>query len=167
MTESVKIMVYKKMEGIGGDFLAQDYLNEMLCKIPFAAITGNSRFASFGDRDFIKVYNDFDNLIEVSKKFGCVIDRVVLVGYTQSDWNFLFFPKGALSKEDINYIEMLYMGKYVSYIDEDNCIVLVPDEIEYRGIEKIKEYIAHITGEDVIKIKTKISEHTIYEYEIK
>ena len=72
------------------------------------------------------------------KKYACAILR----GYSQSDWNYCFYPEAEFDQNWINEIEAYYFGKYNQYADtsEEGSIYTVTD------YEEAKQSLAAQTG---------------------
>ena len=143
-------------------------------------IAGNRSFKEFGDSDLIKIvkgdyYDDDETLIEneddscyedvigydyetaeelakVSGKKNWVKDA--FRGYSQSDWQTVWYVKDEVSQNELKYMEAFYMGMVSEFCDEDSCGYYVPDDITWKGKKAICDYL----GLDA-------DETTIYDYQ--
>ena len=130
-------------------------------------IAGNKDFKEFGKRTLLdivnnKYYDDDKTLIEnedgtcyeetigygyetkdelekVSKKKNWV--EGTISGYSQSDWQTIWYVEGEVTKDEIDYIEAFYMGKVSEFTDEDMIGYKVPDDIVWEGKEAICNYL--------------------------
>ena len=130
-------------------------------------IAGNRSFKEFGDSDLIKIvkgdyYDDDETLIEneddscyedvigydyetaeelakVSGKKNWVKDA--FRGYSQSDWQTVWYVKDKVSQDELEYIEAFYMGKVDELHDEEGVCYYVPDDITWKGKKAICDYL--------------------------
>lgn len=130
-------------------------------------ITGNRDFKSIGDDTLISIvkgdyYDDDETLIEnddgtcyeetigydyetaeelakVSKKKNWVEGE--FHGYSQGDWQTIWYVEGEVSQDEIEYMEAFYMGKISEFHDEDMCCYYVPDDVVWKGKEAICDYL--------------------------
>lgn len=121
-------------------------------------IYGNQRFQEFGEELLLDVlkgdyYDDdtgynYEPLKELEKLTGKKWYSSTLRGYSQSDWQNIYFTED-VSKERIEELEDYYMGKVDAFEvfedsneDEDNCdyIVYIPHSIIQKGKNAICRY---------------------------
>ena len=130
-------------------------------------IAGNRSFKEFGDSDLIKIvkgdhYDDDETLIEneddscyedvigydyetseelakVSGKKNWVKDS--FRGYSQSDWQTVWYVKDEVSQNELKYMEAFYMGMVSEFCDEDSCGYYVPDDVVWKGKKAICDYL--------------------------
>jgi len=145
-------------------------------------ITGNRDFKDIGDSDLIKVikgdyYDDdevfieepdgscreetigyeYDTYEELKKLTGKEWDQTTIKGYSQGDWQDVYFVKGEVSADRIEEIENFYMGKVSEFRDEDACYYYVPDDVVWKGKKAICEYL-DLKPEDTIIFNEKDEE---------
>jgi len=129
-------------------------------------IAGNRNFSEFGDDDLIKVvkgdYYDDDQMLfenddgscyeseigydyekfeELKKLTGKEWEQTTFRGYSQSDWQDVYYAKGEVSDDRLDELESFYMGKVTEFVDEDNCGYLVPDDVAWKGKKAICDYV--------------------------
>lgn len=143
-----------------------DFSNEIqeTCEITGAVITGNSHLLSYGDQDYIDIINgdyededvgyDYEPLEELKKITGVEYQKTQITGYSQSDWNNLYYQKGT-NEDVLNWLETFYMGKYDEFINDESEILAIPHDIVWKGSKAIKEYISKEFGYDVDKLVVK------------
>ena len=130
-------------------------------------IAGNRNFTAFGKENFIDVVNDdyydedealFENedgtcyeetigynydtakeLEKLSGKKGWV--EGTLRGYSQGDWQTIWYVESEVTKDEIKYMEDFYMGKVSEFTDEDMIGYSVPDDIVWKGKDAICNYL--------------------------
>lgn len=130
-------------------------------------IAGNRDFEEFGDDDLIKItkneyYDDDETLIE-NEDGSCYEDEIgysyetaeelakvsgkknwvegTFRGYSQSDWQTVWYVKGEVSQDELDYMEAFYMGKISEFHDEDMCSYYVPDDVVWKGKKAICDYL--------------------------
>ena len=118
-------------------------------------ICGNSHFRNIGDEKFISIventyyddevgydYNTFEMLKKVTGKDWT---ETTLRGYSQGDWQTLYYIIDDSTIEELETIENFYMGKITEFkVDEgDDCIYhdFVPDDIVWKGKKSICKYL--------------------------
>ena len=143
-------------------------------------IAGNRDFKEFGDDDLIKIikndyYDDDETLVE-NEDGSCYEDEIgynyetaeelakvsgkknwvegTFRGYSQSDWQTVWYVKDEVSQDELEYIEAFYMGKVDELHDEEGVCYYVPDDITWKGKKAICDYL----GLDA-------DETTIYDYQ--
>lgn len=129
-------------------------------------ITGNRDFISFGDDTLVKVIKgdyydddlqlierddgscyeetigyDYDIYDELKKLTGKEWEQTTIKGYSQGDWQDVYYTKGEVSDDRIQEIEDFYMGKISEFRDEDACCYYVPDDVVWKGKKAICEYL--------------------------
>ena len=115
-------------------------------------ICGNSHFRNIGDEKLISVVEgtyyddevgyDYETLEELKKVTGKVWEETTLRGYSQGDWNTLYYVDEEVDKEEIETIENYYMGKVSEFVvdeDGDEYRVLIPDDVVWKGKKSICE----------------------------
>jgi hypothetical protein len=118
-------------------------------------ICGNSDFRNIGDEKLISIVEgtyyddevgyDYETLEQLKKVTGKDWTETTLRGYSQSDWQTLYYIIDDSTIEEIETIENFYMGKVTEFIvDEgDDCVYhdFVPDDIVWKGKKSICEYL--------------------------
>lgn len=120
-------------------------------------ITGNDRYKSFGNNEFIKIANndyyddelgyDYDSFELLENITGKKWDRYCITGYSQSDWNYVYYVVDEISLDTIKDIANYYFGKLTMYdvYESDNNdpddVVYIPDDVAWRGKKAICDYI--------------------------
>lgn len=118
-------------------------------------ICGNSHFRNIGDEKLISIVEgtyyddevgyDYETLEELKKVTGKVWEETTLRGYSQGDWNILYYIVDDSTIEELETIENFYMGKITEFrVDEgDGCEyrTFVPDDIVWKGKKSICEYL--------------------------
>lgn len=139
-------------------------------------ITENPKFKEYGDSDLIKVtkndyYDDDVTLIE-NEDGSCYEDEIgydydikeelaklsgkknwvegTFSGYSQGDWQTVWYVEGEVSKDELDYIEAFYMGKVSEFRDDDECGYYVPDDIVWKGKKAICDYLGFKVDETEI-----------------
>lgn len=115
-------------------------------------ICGNSHFRNIGDEKLISIVEgtyyddevgyDYETLEELKKVTGKDWTETTLRGYSQGDWNTLYYVVDDSTIEEIETIENYYMGKVSEFIveeDGDEYRVLLPDDIVWKGKKSICE----------------------------
>ena len=130
-------------------------------------IAGNRDFQEFGDPDLINIvkgnyYDDDETLIE-NEDGTCYEDAIgydyetaeelakvsgkknwvegEFRGYSQGDWQTIWYVEGEVSQDEIEYMEAFYMGKISEFHDEGMCCYYVPDDVVWKGKEAICDYL--------------------------
>ena len=130
-------------------------------------IAGNRDFKEFGDDTLIKItkndyYDDDETLIEnedgscYEEEIGYNYDTAEELakvsgkknwvegsfrGYSQSDWQKVWYVKDEVSQDELDYMEAFYMGKVSEFSDEDECYYSVPDDVVRKGKKAICDYL--------------------------
>lgn len=138
-------------ENVYYDF--EDYI-ELYDKERFI-ICGNNNFRSIGDKKLLSIVEgnyydedteyDYETLEELKKVTGKVWEETTLRGYSQSDWQTLYYVVGEVTDDEIEEIENFYMGKVAEFIveeDGDDCVYhdFIPDDIVWKGKKAICDY---------------------------
>ena len=126
-------------------------------------ICGNSHFRNIGDEKLISIVDgtyyddevgyDYETLEMLKKITGKDWTETTLRGYSQGDWNTLYYVDEEVDKEEIETIENFYMGKVsefkVKECDDWEYREFVPDNIVWEGKKAICEYLG-LKVEDTI-----------------
>ena len=120
-------------------------------------IYGNHDFREFGDSVLLSIvsgnyYDDelgyeYDIFEELEKYTGKKWKQTTIKGYSQGDWQDVYYVEDEVSKEYIEEIENFYMGKITEFrvIEDDDpdsyYIVYVPDDVVWKGKEAICMYL--------------------------
>jgi hypothetical protein len=118
-------------------------------------ICGNSDFRNIGDEKLISIVEgnyyddevgyDYETLEQLKKVTGKDWTETTIRGYSQSDWQTLYYIIDDSTIEEIETIENFYMGKVSEFVvDEgDDCVYhdFVPDDIVWKGKKSICEYL--------------------------
>ena len=117
-------------------------------------ICGNKYFRSIGDKKLISIvegsYNDdevgydYETLEELNKVTGKVWEETTLRGYSQGDWQTLYYVGKEVDKEEIEMIENFYMGKVSEFVveeDGDTYCEFIPDDVFFEGKKSICDYL--------------------------
>ena len=143
----------------------EDYVDIDKSKI---IICGNREFQEIGDKRLLAIvkgdYYDGDNgynyeiLGELKKVTGKVWEGTTLRGYSQGDWQTLYYVVDEVTPDEIETIENFYMGKVTEFEIEEYgeyvCNSFIPDDIVWKGKKSICDYFG-----------IKEEETTIYDYE--
>ena len=143
-------------------------------------IAGNRDFKEFGDETLIRItkndyYDDDETLIE-NEDGSCYEDEIGynydiaeelekvsgkknwvksgFRGYSQSDWQTVWYVEDEVSQDEFDYIEAFYMGKIDELRDEEDTCYFVPDDITWGGKKAICDYLGF-----------KVDETEIYDYQ--
>ena len=132
------------------DFVSEHDLSNII-------IHGNRDFTSYGEDTLISVVSgdyydddlgyDYEPLEELNKLTGKTWIKTWISGYSQSDWNDLYFVKGEVSEDFLKSIEDFYMAKVTEFKmfenedDDDYYTVYVPDDIVWKGKSAICDYL--------------------------
>jgi hypothetical protein len=117
-------------------------------------ICGNDDFRSIGDEKLISIVEgtyyddevgyDYETLEQLKKVTGKDWEETTLRGYSQSDWQTLYYVDEEVDKEEIETIEDFYMGKVSEFeVEEDGDIYheFVPDDVVWKGKKSICDYL--------------------------
>ena len=117
-------------------------------------ICGNDDFKSIGDKKLISIVEgtyyddevgyDYETLEELKKVTGKVWEETTLRGYSQSDYQTLYYVDEEVDKEEIEMIENFYMGKVSEFeVEEDGDTYheFVPDDVVWKGKKFICDYL--------------------------
>ena len=127
-------------------------------------ICGNSHFRNIGDEKLISIVEgtyyddevgyDYETLEMLKKVTGKDWTETTLRGYSQGDWQTLYYIIDDSTIEELETIENFYMGKITEFkVDEgDDCIYqdFVPDDIVWKGKKSICEYLGLNEEETII-----------------
>ena len=128
------------------DFIELDKKRFIIC--------GNDDFRSFGDKKLISIvegtyydkevgYN-YETLEELKKVTSKVWEETTLRGYSQGDYQTLYYVDEEVDKEEIEMIENFYMGKVSEFeVEEDGDTYheFVPDDVVWEGKKSICDYL--------------------------
>ena len=128
------------------DFIELDEKRFIIC--------GNDDFRSLGDKKLISIVEgtyyddevgyDYETLEELKKVTGKVWEETTIRGYSQSDYQTLYYVGEEVDKEEIEMIENFYMGKVSEFeVEEDGDTYheFVPDDIVWKGKKSICDYL--------------------------
>ena len=119
-------------------------------------IYGNHDFREFGDSILLSIvsgnyyddelgyeYNIFE---ELEKYTGKKWKQTTIKGYSQGDWQDVYYVDDEVSEEYIEEIENFYMGKVTEFraTEDDNqdyYIAYVPDDVVFEGKDAICRYL--------------------------
>ena len=120
-------------------------------------ICGNRNYREVGNETLIDIiegnyYDDIDgydyNTFEKLRRYtGKEWEHREIRGYSQGDWNLIYYVKDEVSQEQLEEIENFYMGKVSEFTvveddDEDSIYhVYVPDSIVWKGKKSICDYL--------------------------
>lgn len=120
------------------DFIELDKKRFIIC--------GNDDFRSLGDKKLISIVEgtyyddevgyDYETLEELKKVTGKVWEETTIRGYSQSDYQTLYYVDEEVDKEEIEMIENFYMGKVSEFEVEENGDTyheFVPDDVVWKG----------------------------------
>ena len=120
-------------------------------------VSGNNKFNSFGEDELIDIIiqgdSEEDILSKLKEKTGVEYETTEIRGYSQGDWNDIYYPVGTSDKV-LNAIENEYFGKYDIYDDGEEFVVIYHDDA-WEGANRIKEVISEWTGYPVETIKIR------------
>ena len=120
-------------------------------------IYGNHNFREFGDSVLLSIvsgdyYDDdtgyeYDIVEKLEKYTGKKWKQTTIKGYSQGDWQDVYYVEDEVSKEYIEEIENFYMNKISEFrvIEDDDpdyyYIVYVPDDVVWKGKDAICMYL--------------------------
>lgn len=141
-------------------------------------ITGNRDFSDLGDKALVKIikgdyYDDDDTevvaddgtvseetigydyetvaeLEKVSGKKGW--NKTTIRGYSQGDWNEVWYVESEVTDKEIKYIEDFYMGKISEFHvedDGDDYYDYVPHDVVWKGKQEICDYLGFKNYDEV------------------
>ena len=127
-------------------------------------ICGNSHFRNIGDEKLISIVEgtyyddevgyDYETLEMLKKVTGKDWTETTLRGYSQGDWNTLYYVVDDSTIEELETIENFYMGKVSEFkVDEGDGYEyreFVPDDIVWKGKKSICEYLGLEENDTVI-----------------
>lgn len=129
-------------------------------------ICGNSHFRNIGDEKLISIVDgtyyddevgyDYDTLEMLKKVTGKDWTETTLRGYSQSDWQTLYYVVDDSTIEELEMIETFYMGKVTEFkVDEGDGYEyreFVPDDIVWEGKKSICKYLGiEVEGTTIYK----------------
>lgn len=148
------------------DFEDATGINEEELKYETIVITGNRDFSPMGDKQLIDVINndyydddltleehedgscdeveigyDYEKFAELKKLTGKEWEQTTFRGYSQSDWQDVYYAKDEVSADRLEELEAFYMGKVSEFRDDDNCHYHVPDDVVWDGKKAICDYL--------------------------
>lgn len=95
-------------------------------------------------KEILEYYADSEILSELKKVTGKEYASRDINGYSQSDWNVMYYPVGEFSEEWLNQIEDAYFGKYDIYMNRDDEDEWVP--VFHSDNRPVKKIISEYTG---------------------
>lgn len=118
-------------------------------------ICGNDHFRSIGDEKLISIVEgtyyddevgyDYETLEMLKKVTGKDWTETTLRGYSQGDWQTLYYVVDDSTIEELETIEDFYMNKITEFrVDEGDGYeyrTFVPDDIVWKGKKSICEYL--------------------------
>lgn len=120
-------------------------------------ICGNDHFREMGDKKLLSIVEgdyydedteyDYETLEELKKVTGKVWEETTLRGYSQGDWQTLYYVVDEVTKEEIETIENFYMGKVTEFVidesgdGEDVYHDFIPDDVVWSGKKAICDYL--------------------------
>ena len=118
-------------------------------------ICGNSHFRNIGDEKLISIVEgtyyddevgyDYETLEMLKKVTGKDWTETTLRGYSQGDWQTLYYVVDDSTIEELETIEDFYMNKITEFrVDEGDGYeyrTFVPDDIVWKGKKSICEYL--------------------------
>ena len=118
-------------------------------------ICGNDDFRDMGDSTLLSIVKggyydnelgyDYDPFEVLKKVTGKDWEETTLRGYSQGDWQTLYYVKDEVTDNEIETIENFYMGKVTEFtVDEGDGDIyhdFVPDDIVWKGKKSICEYL--------------------------
>lgn len=138
-------------------------------------ITGNRDFTNYGDADLLAVIKgdyydgdltlvenpdgtcyedtigyDYDIYEELKKLTNKEWEQTTIKGYSQGDWQDVYYVKDEIDQTRIKEIEDFYMGKVSEFRDEDNVCYFVPDDITWDGKDAICNYLGLDPNDTII-----------------
>ena len=138
-------------------------------------ICGNDDFRSVGDKKLISIVEgtyyddevgyDYETLEELKKVTSKVWEETTLRGYSQSDYQTLYYVDEEVDKEEIEMIENFYMGKVSEFEveeDGDTYHTFVPDDVVWKGKKSICGYLG--LSVDNTKIYEDDGYEKVYKY---
>ena len=129
-------------------------------------ICGNRNYREIGDETLIDIiegnyYDDevgyeYEPLEMLNKYTNKTWFRDEMRGYSQGDWNLIYYVKDEVSQEQLEEIENFYMGKVSEFTvveddDEDSVYhVFIPDDVVWKGKESICNYLGLDMNETIV-----------------
>lgn len=149
------------------DFIEVDKKRFIIC--------GNDDFKSIGDKKLISIVEgtyyddevgyDYETLEELKKVTGKVWEETTIRGYSQSDYQTLYYVDEEVDKEEIEMIENFYMGKVSEFeVEEDGDTYheFIPDDVVWKGKKSICDYLG--LSVDNTKIYKDDGYEKVYKY---
>lgn len=146
--------ILKKVPGEDMYYRFEDEVEVDKSKI---VICGNRNFIKIGDETLIEIIEgnyydddlayDYEVLEELKKVTGKTWTKDEIRGYSQGDWNLVYYVEDEVSREQLEEIENFYMGKVSEFTvveddDEDSIYhVYVPDDVVWKGKDSICRYL--------------------------
>ena len=165
-----------KLKEVPGDNIYFDFENFFDFNINYGndvVITGNRDFISLGNEVYIDIihgdyYDDdlgysYETLEELKKISGKEWQTKTIVGYSQSDWQDIYFTE-EIKDEMIKTLEAYYFGKIKELVDEeDRCSYYVTDDVFWRGKKAICEDLG--LDPETTTVEKISGSHVVYDYE--
>ena len=120
-------------------------------------IYGNHDFREFGDSILMSIVNgdyyddefgyEYDIFEELEKYTGKKWKQTTIKGYSQGDWQDVYYVEDEVSEAYVEEIENFYMGKVTEFRateddDPDSCYTAyVPDDVVWAGKDVICRYL--------------------------
>ena len=118
-------------------------------------ISGNKHFSDMGDKTLVDVVKgdyydedlayDYEPLKELRKLTGRRWEKTTIRGYSQGDWQDVYFSVDEVAPEALERIKTAYFG-LVSEFEvrtrgEDSYVAYIPHDVVWRGKKAICEYM--------------------------
>ena len=127
-------------------------------------ICGNSHFRNIGNERLISIVEgtyyddeleyDYETLEMLKKVTGKDWTETTLRGYSQGDWQTLYYIVDDSTIDELETIEDFYMNKITEFrVDEGDGYkyrIFVPDDIVWKGKKSICEYLGLKEEETII-----------------
>ena len=172
-------------EDVWYNFEDEVYITYEVNEQQTVVIAGNNDFREFGDKTLLDIIEgdyydedkdengetigyDYETFEELKKVTGKDWEVRTMSGYSQGDWQEIYYAVGLVSEERLAEIENFYFGKvdefFVSAEDEDDSyVVYIPHNVVWKGKEAICKYLAIKPEETTILVDNGY--HRVYDYE--
>jgi len=118
-------------------------------------LTGNRNYQSFGDPALLKVTShdycdddvgyDYSTLEELEKLTGKEWGKTTIRGYSQGDWQNVYYVEGSTNYARIEEISDYYFGKIDEFRiiegEDEVAVACVPHHIRWKGKKATCEYL--------------------------
>ena len=121
-------------------------------------IAGNRHFKEYGDSTLVDVvmgnYYDEDSQLVVDDDCVCYEDEIgydydkyaelkkltgkdwtcyEFKGYSQGDWQEVYYVENEVTENELRYMEAFYMGKMSEFVHDEDTYYYVEDDIVWKG----------------------------------